>query len=117
MTNSIHIARLMNLMRAFRNERESPSVSNEEEFMLAFIIERGEKDITTTVSNLVASQFFGTPPTVQRRIDNLVKLNFLVLEKCAKDSRKQNLVATILAKEYFEDLSRHVSSKLKPNCI
>lgn len=97
------MARLLNLMRAFREER-SPLTKDEEE-VLSYVVERMGEERVTTVSNLVSSQLFGTPPTVQKKVDKLVSKDLLSLTRCTKDSRKINLAPTPRAVEYFDGLS------------
>lgn len=109
MTDSISMARFFNLMRIFREERGRISLDHDEESVLLFVLERSQRGTATTVSNLVASQFFGTPPTVQKKVNQLVAKRILVIMRCADDSRKQNLVATPMAMEYFERLCGHLS--------
>lgn len=109
MTNSIRMARLLNLMRVFRQEKIKLAPTMEEEVLLSYIVERHAEEKATTVSNLVATQLFGTPPTVQKKVNQLVAKDFLIFEKCSKDLRKLNLLPTPSAIEYFEDLFRHLT--------
>ena len=108
MTDSVRMARLVNLMRVFREEKSKTPLTSDEEMILSYIVERIGEEKTTTVSNLVASQKFGTPPTVQKKVDQLVSKDLLVLVRCTKDSRKLNLTPTTTAIEYFDNLSHQL---------
>lgn len=109
MTGSLRIARLMNLMNAFREGEEGYCLQQDEEWILSFIYERAHKEVSTTVSDLVIARSFGTPPTVQRKVNKLAKNGLLVYAKDKSDSRKQNLALSDSAILYLEKLEKHLA--------
>ena len=110
MIQSLRMAKLMNLMNAFREGASDSRLSQDEERMLAFVYEREHKEISTTVSDIVVSHLFGTPPTVQRKVNHLTKSGMLVMTKDKSDLRKQRLLLSDTAVRYFEDLAKHLST-------
>lgn len=111
MKDSIRVARLLNLIQAFREESTEKMLSQQGEAVLAYLLERSEIGLNTTVSKLVSSQLFGTPPTVQKKVDQLVHTKFLMLTRDTADSRKQNLVLTEKALGHLESLAFYISEK------
>lgn len=115
MSKSLKMARLMNLMNAFREVGSEFCLSQDEELILGFIYERSHREISTTVSDLVVARSFGTPPTVQRKVNKLSKSGLIIYSKCKEDSRKQNLGLSDDAVLYFERLAVHLETCLKIN--
>lgn len=109
MSSSDHMVRLMNLMNAFRAEKKQNFLEQDEERVLAYIYEREALGRCTTVSDLVVSRFFGTPPTVQRRVNQLSAKGLLVFSRSPSDLRKQCLHLSDSAIKYLEELSIFLS--------
>lgn len=110
MSNSLRMARLMNVMKAFREAESECCLSQDEELILGFIYERHHREITTTVSDIVVARSFGTPPTVQRKVNQLSKNGMLIYSKSKNDSRKQNLALSDAAILYLERLANRLET-------
>ena len=115
MSKSLTMARLMNLMNAFREVESECCLSQDEELILGFIYERNHREVSTTVSDLVVARSFGTPPTVQRKVNKLSKNGMLIYSKSKDDLRKQNLGLSDEAVLYLEKLAGHLETYLKIN--
>ena len=113
MTNSLRMARLLNVMNAFREDENEIDLSVDEERILGFIHERNCQGVVTTVSDIVVRRLFGTPPTVQRKIDRLFSAGMLIHMRLKSDLRKRNLVLTDRAVEYLHGLSDRIDEILK----
>lgn len=113
MSNSIRMARLLNVMNAFRESEDEINLSIDEERILGFIHERNCLGTVTTVSDIVVRRSFGTPPTVQRRIVRLSNSGLLIYSRMQSDLRKQNLALSDRAVEYLEGLSDRIEEILK----
>lgn len=105
MSNSLRVARLMNIMKAFREADTECCLSQDEELILGFIYERHHREISTIVSDIVVARSFGTPPTVQRRVNRLAKNGMLIFSKHKNDSRKNNLALSDTAVLYLDRLA------------
>lgn len=108
MAKGVAMARLLNLMEAFRSKNEE-GLSHGEANIIAFICEREALNKSTTVSDLVACQFHGTPPTVQRKVDALLKNGYLLIRRDVFDKRKQVLMLSETGAAYLQELSEYVS--------
>lgn len=102
--------RLLNLMHALRGQKSDDGLSCEGELLLAFVSDRCSKDITTTVSDLVRSGFFGAPPTAQRNVNKLVKQGMLDLYRAPGEYRKVSLKLSSKAEEHMVNLEKLVHS-------
>lgn len=113
MSQSLRMARLLNVLNAFREDVNLNSLTQDEERILGFIYERECKKLITTVSDIVFAHSFGTPPTVQRKINKLSKNGMLVYRKDRLDLRKQHLVLSDAAVQYLEDLARYLATEFE----
>lgn len=105
MSSSNSMIRLLNLMSLLREESVHGAISHQDQQMLAYIYEQNAMQNCVTVSDLVVSRFFGTAPTVQRHVNKMVEIGFLVYSKSLLDRRKQCLHLSDAALKYFQDLS------------
>lgn len=112
MPSSNSMIRFFNLMNALREESLRGAVCFQDQQMLAYIYEQNKMQRCVTVSDLVVCRIFGTAPTVQRHVNKMVKMGFLVYSKSLLDRRKQCLNLSDDALRYFEGLSDCLSVTL-----
>lgn len=105
-----NMPRLLNLMYAFRIQSNEGALNSEGELLLAFVSERSEKGNTTTVSDVVRSGVFGTAPTVQRNVNNLLQKGLLETYRAPGEYRKISIKLTARSEVYMSDLEKLVHS-------
>lgn len=103
------MVRLLNLMNTFHDNFDHYGITLEDERVIAFIYERSACERCTTITDLVVSRYFGTVPTVQRRVKSLEKAGFLGYSRSRFDLRQRCLHLTDDATNYLELLSSYLS--------
>ena len=117
MKKSSHtFVRFLNLFRALNNNYADKGVSTihqEAVAILAYVSEEHSNGRCTTITKVVQQIEFGTPPTIQRRLKELVALEFIVLCK-GDDKRHRLLKVTEQGDAYLRDCSKLLGDVVRP---
>lgn len=116
MKKSSHaFVRFLNLYRALNqtSSAEEPSRPQHPEAVaiLAFISAQNELGFATTMTHIVQKIEFGTPPTIQRRMKELLDCQFIEFYE-GSDKRQRLLRSTASGEDYLEYCSKLMSDAL-----
>lgn len=104
------MSRLLNVLRAFKSSSNGCYIHRSELEVIAFIHQRNLAGMDTTVTNIVMTNEFGSPPTVQAKINKLHLIKFLLIQKCSKDTRRNVLIVTNSALKYLDEYYLFINS-------
>jgi hypothetical protein len=110
MIKSSHaFVRFLNLYRSLRQESETSDALKpqhpEAVAILAFVSAQNELGIATTATHIVQKNEFGTPPTIQRRMKELLDSRFIEFYE-GSDKRQRLLRSTTSGENYLEKCSK-----------
>lgn len=107
--------RFLNVYRALNQEGATTeckrSIHHDAVAVLAFISAQNELGIPITFTHIVQKIEFGTPPTIQRRLKELLDCQFVAFSQGA-DKRQRLLKSTAEGERYLAECSQMMSEAL-----
>jgi len=105
MKQSALIFRINQLVRAIEERTGLMEMDFASREMLKFIGEAQTASKTLSVSDIVKSEIFGTPPTVYSRLTKLEEAGWINSRANAEDGRVKNIVLSTAAIKAFSRMS------------
>lgn len=117
--NSHAFVRFLNLFRALNKDCIEGSgysqIHHEAVAILVFVSAENHCAVYPTITKVVQAIEFGTPPTIQRRLKELLTLGFV--EFCeGEDKRHRLLRVTVKGDAYLNECSKLLERSLEP-CV
>lgn len=106
---SLAFVRFMRLLEALKSESKHRGVLHHDaDLLLGFLYEESEAGRAVIMTSLVHQLRFGTPPTIQRRVKELIASGFVEIAG-GDDKRHRCLKVTAVGDAYLKECSRLMS--------
>ena len=103
---SLPFVRFLNLRAAMEaNASDQPTMHHDTDELLAYIYERNQAGNVVSMTDLFHARVFGAPPTIQRRIKELISSGLLVTSE-GSDKRQRCLQVSAAGERRLEAYSR-----------